>query len=52
MRTKGLPHRQAYNAQAAVNERQVILAAEISLDAPDFGSLEPMLNTTLEHLDR
>ena len=52
MRTKGFPHRQAYNAQAAVNERQIILAAEISLEAPDFGSLEPMLNTTLEHLDR
>ena len=32
--------------------RQIILAAEISVEAPDFGSLEPMLNTTLEHLDR
>ena len=52
MRTKGMPHRQAYNAQAAVNERQIILAAEITVEAPDFGSLEPMLNTTLEHLER
>jgi hypothetical protein len=51
MRTKGMPHPQAYNAQAAVNERQIILAAEITVEAPDFGSLEPMLNTTLEHLD-
>jgi hypothetical protein len=35
-----------------VNERQIILAAEITVEAPDFGSLEPMLNTTLEHLAR
>ena len=33
MRTQGTPPRQAYNAQAAVNDRQVILAAEISIDA-------------------
>lgn len=52
MRSKGLPHRQAYNAQAAVNEHQIILAAEISLDAPDFGHLEPMLDHTLAHLRR
>ena len=30
-RTQGTPPRQAYNAQAAVNDRQVILAAEISI---------------------
>ncbi len=52
MRTQGMPPRQAYNAQAAVNERQIILAAEITVDAPDFGHLEPMLNATLEHLER
>ena len=52
MRSKGLPHRQAYNVQTAVNERQIILAAEISLDAPDFGHLEPMLDHALEHLRR
>ena len=50
MRTQGTPPRQAYNAQTAVNERQVILAAEITIDAPDFGHLEPMLDTTLQHL--
>ena len=33
MRTQGTPPRQAYNAQAAVNEQQVILAAEITIDA-------------------
>ena len=50
MRTQGTPPRQAYNAQTAVNEQQIILAAEITVDAPDFGHLEPMLNTTLQHL--
>jgi transposase len=50
MRTQGTPPRQAYNAQTAVNEQQVILAAEITIDAPDFGHLEPMLDTTLHHL--
>jgi hypothetical protein len=39
-----------YNAQTSVNEQQVILAAEITIDAPDFGHLEPMLDTTLDHL--
>jgi hypothetical protein len=47
MRTQGTPPRQAYNAQTAVNEQQIILAAEITVDAPDFGHLEPMLDTTL-----
>ncbi len=47
MRTQGTPPRQAYNAQTAVNDRQIILAAEVKVDAPDFGHLEPMLDTTL-----
>jgi transposase len=50
MRTQGTPPRQAYNAQTTVNEDQVILAAEVTVDAADFGHLEPMLNTTLRHL--
>jgi hypothetical protein len=50
MRTQGTPPRQAYNAQTAVNNRQIILAAEITVDAPDFGHLEPMLDTTLDQL--
>ena len=50
MRTQGTPPRQAYNAQAAVNDQQVILAAEISIAAPDFGHLAPMLDTTLDEL--
>jgi hypothetical protein len=52
MRTQGTPPRQAYNAQTAVNDKQIILAAEITIDAPDFGHLEPMLDTTLAQLAR
>ncbi|HET6866652.1 MAG TPA: transposase [Solirubrobacteraceae bacterium] len=52
MRTQGMPPRQAYNAQAAVNEAQLILAAEITVDAADFGHLEPMLEHTLQTLTR
>ncbi len=50
MRTQGTPPRQAYNAQAAVNDQQVVLAAEISISAPDFGHLGPMLDTTRREL--
>ena len=52
MRSKGLPHRQAYNVQSAVTEQQIILAAEISLAAADFGQLEPMLDRALAHVSR
>jgi hypothetical protein len=50
MRTQGTPPRQAYNAQTAVNDKQIILAAEITVDAADFGHLEPMLDTTVGQL--
>jgi transposase len=50
MRTQGTPPRQAYNAQAAVNDKQVILAAEITNMAPDFGQLAPMFNATIREL--
>ena len=52
MRTQGTPPRQAYNAQTAVNDKQIILAAEVTIDAPDFGHLAPMLDATLSHLAR
>ena len=52
MRTQGTPPRQAYNAQTAVNEHQIILAAEVTVDAADFGHLQPMFETTLQHLAR
>ena len=52
MRTQGTPPIQGYNAQTTVNERQIILAAEITVDAPDFAHLEPMFQATLRQLAR
>ncbi len=52
MRTQGTPPRQAYNAQTAVNDQQIIVAAEVTVDAGDFGHLERMLDTTLATLER
>ena len=43
---------QGYNAQAVVNEQQIVIAAEITTDAPDFGHLRPMLETALAELER
>jgi hypothetical protein len=43
---------QGYNAQAAMNEKQIVLAAEISVDSPDFGYLEPMVVATVAELTR
>lgn len=34
---------QGYNAQAVTNERQIVIAAEVNADSPDFGHLEPMI---------
>jgi hypothetical protein len=50
MRTAGTPPRQAYNAQAAVNDKQVILAAELINAAADFGQLAPMFDATMRNL--
>jgi hypothetical protein len=50
VRSGGQPARQGYNVQAAVNEQQIILAAEITIESPDFGHLEPMVNATLREL--
>ena len=33
---------QGYNAQAASNDQQIVIAAEITVDSPDFGHLEPI----------
>jgi hypothetical protein len=41
---------QGYNAQAVVNEQQIVLAAEITTDAPDFSQLRPMIETALHEL--
>ena len=51
VRTTGQPARQGYNAQAAVNEHQVIVAAEVTIDSPDFGHLEPMVDATQRELE-
>jgi hypothetical protein len=38
---------QGYNAQAAVNEQQIVLAAEITDNSTDFSQLDPMVTATL-----
>ena len=38
---------QGYNAQAAVNEQQIVLAAEITVDTGDFSHLQPLVTATL-----
>jgi transposase len=42
---------QGYNAQAATNDQQIVVAAEITVDSPDFGHLEPILDATRRELD-
>ena len=37
---------QGYNAQAAMSEKEIVLAAEVTIDSPDFGHLEPMVAAT------
>jgi hypothetical protein len=43
---------QGYNAQAAVSERQIVLAAEITNGSTDFSQLDPMVTATLCELER
>ena len=50
MGTQGQPPLQGYNAQLAVNDQQLIVAAELTTDAPDFGHLEPMVRATQREL--
>jgi transposase len=42
---------QGYNAQAVVNEDQIVLAAEVSASSPDFGHLQPMVKATKRELE-
>jgi hypothetical protein len=42
---------QGYNAQAVVNEEQIVLAAEVTASSPDFGHLEPMVQATKKELE-
>jgi transposase len=48
----GLFFLQGYNAQAAVNEQQIVLAAEITNSSTDFSQLDPMVTATLTELER
>jgi transposase len=41
---------QGYNAQAVVNEHQIVLAAEVTVSSPDFGQLQPMVEATNKEL--
>ena len=43
---------QGYNTQAVVNEQQIVFAAEITVDSPDFGHLAPMIEATERELER
>jgi Transposase DDE domain/Transposase domain (DUF772) len=52
MRTHGFKPLQGYNAQLAVNEQQVVIAAELTTDSPDFGHLEPMVRAAQRELRR
>jgi transposase len=42
---------QGYNAQAVTTADQIVIAAELTVDSPDFGHLEPMVRATLSELD-
>jgi transposase len=52
LKAAGIGYVQGYNAQAVVNEQQIVLAAEISVESPDFGHLEPMVDATVCELQR
>jgi transposase len=41
---------QGYNAQAVCTEEQIVIAAEVTVDSPDFGHLEPMVAATATEL--
>ena len=42
---------QGYNAQAVVDQNQIVLAAEITNSTVDFSQLDPMINAALGELD-
>lgn len=52
MRTQGQPNIQGYNAQAVVTEQQIVIAAEVTTQSPDFGQLEPMVTAALRELEK
>jgi transposase len=50
MRTHGYKPLQGYNAQLVVNDGQVVIAAELTTDSPDFGHLEPTVRAAQREL--
>jgi hypothetical protein len=42
---------QGYNAQAVVTENQIVIAAEVNADSPDFGHLDPMVTAAQSELE-
>jgi hypothetical protein len=52
VKTLGRQTIQGCNAQTAVNEHQILVAAEVTVDSPDFGHLEPMVDATQRELER
>jgi transposase len=42
---------QGYNAQAVTTADQIVIAAEVTIDSPDFGHLEPMVAAARADLD-
>ena len=51
MRTQGQPTVQGYNAQAVVTRDQIIVAADVAVESPDFGHLEPAVRAALRELE-
>ena len=43
---------QGYNAQAVVNEQQIVIAAEVGTAAGDFSHLRPMIDAALGELEQ
>src|SRR4051812_1095400 len=43
---------QGYNAQAVTTEQQVVIAAEVTVDSPDFGHLGPMVTAARSELEQ
>jgi transposase len=41
---------QGYNAQAVCTEDQIVIAADVTVDSPDFGHLEPMIRAASHEL--
>jgi hypothetical protein len=43
---------QGYNARLVTTEDQIVIAAEVNVDSPDFGHLEPMVRAAQTELAR